>query len=579
MLLELHIRDFALIDRVDIAFASGLNVLTGETGAGKSIVVDALQLAIGGRAAAEVVRDGQEQASVVAVFHVEPGAAVLGLLAEMDLLDDAEPERILLRRDVLATGRSRARINGQPVTVTQLQRVGEQLVDVHGQHDHQSLLRASMQLQLLDAFGGPEVVALRERFTEGWTALLHARKELAHLRRDERERARRLDLIRFQIEEIDGARLEPGEEERLKQEQSRLAHLGRLQQETARVHGTLAGMDPMTPGTVAALQDGAHTLTSLAAIDPDLREPAQLLEGAALQAEEVARTLWSYSEGLAADPDALEEVASRLALISGLKRKYGNDVPEILRFADQLRDELHALEGSDQREAELSRHISQLEKAAAERAGQLSAARHTAAERLERAVSAELEGLHMGPGRFRVVLQRQEAPDGLVIDGQSWHASATGIDGVQFMLSANPGEPLRPLARIASGGELSRVALALKRSLIAVDPVPTLVFDEIDAGIGGQTAQAVARRLDDIGRRRQVICVTHLAQIATVADRHFHIQKAAAGERTVVHVSPLHEDARVAEIARMLAGVLTEGTLDNARELLALAQQAKGADA
>lgn len=577
MLLELHIRDFALIQRLDIEFAPGLNVLTGETGAGKSIVVDALQLALGGRASTDVVRSGAEAACIEAVFELPDGAPARLRLEQLDLADDDDPGHVILRRDVLRTGRSRARINGHPVTVAQLQAVGERLVDVHGQHDHQSLLRAANQLELLDAYGGAALLQSRQRFAMAWEEFIAARRELATLQQGERERARRLDLVRFQIEEIDGAQLYPDEEEELKTSQTRLAHLGRLQSETARLYAALSDGDDGGQGACDTLADAAHTVAGLALIDAELSDVAQWLEAAVLQAREAASFLRSYAQQLEANPTQLEYVATRLAEISDLKRKYGADVTEILAFADELRAELDSLEHSDNREAELIRNLTTLERTAAQRAAELSEARHDAARRLERAVSAELEGLHMGPGRFNVQLERQRHDEGLHIDEGRWQATSVGIDKIGFLLSANPGEPPRPLARIASGGELSRVALALKRSLIAVDAVPTLVFDEIDAGIGGQTAQAVARRLDAIGQQRQVICVTHLAQIATVADNHLHVQKVASVDHTAVEVLALTADLRVEEIARMLAGVLTESTLDNARELLALAKKAKSA--
>lgn len=579
MLVELHIRDFALIDQIDIEFGPGLNVLTGETGAGKSIVVDALQLAVGGRASAEFVRTGREQASVTAVFEVDDDSPAVAKLRAMDMLDEEDPGRIILRRDVSASGRSRARINGRPATVSQLQAVGESLVDVHGQHDHQSLLRGSNQLLLLDLYGGDGVTDLAARFAEAWRRLVETRKELASLRQDERERARRLDLVRFQIEEIEAAGLEPGEEEKLKQEQARLSHLGRLQRETARLHGALSdSAEDGSPGAVDVLEDGAHTVAGLAEIDAGLAEAATLLEDAALRAREAAALLRDYGAGLEADPGALEAVASRLALIADLRRKYGADIEEILAFAADLSRERERLEGSDDREGQLAELATALEGSCADLAARLSRARRRAADELERAVSRELEGLHMGPGRFVVALDKQPAEDGLKVDGQRWQAGSSGIDHVQFMLSANPGEPPRPLARIASGGELSRIALALKRCFVEVDPVPVLVFDEVDAGIGGRTAQAVAGRLDDVGRRRQVICVTHLAQIATAADGHLHIRKTEAAGRTVVSVTPLHDELRVEEIARMLAGVLTETTLDNARELIRLARKTKSAN-
>lgn len=573
LLVELHIQNFALIDRLDIQFGPGLNVLTGETGAGKSIVVDALQLALGGRASADVVRTGADAARVEAVFHVSEEEPVVADLREMGVCDDLEPGLVILRRDIADSGRSRARINGHPVTVAQLLHIGEQLVDVHGQHDHQSLLRAANQLELLDAYGGPTLLKKRRQFAQLWQELVSTRDELHKLRRGERERARRLDLVRFQLDEIDGARLEVGEEERLQQLQAKLSQLGRLQSETNRLYTALSTGDDGLPSAGDVLSEAAQTAAELAKVDSELDEAAQLLETAALHVREAASLLRAYGERIEANPAELEQVADRLALIHDLRRKYGADVAEILTFADQLRQELQLLEGSDSREAELTAALAKLEKEASAAAEALSSARAKAATKLEKEVSAELEGLHMGPGRFSVGLHRQERPDGLPVGSRILQATATGVDRVEFLLSTNPGEPPRPLHRVASGGELSRVALALKRCLVAFDTVSTLVFDEIDAGIGGETAQAVAGRLVAISRQRQVICVTHLAQIATAAPHHLHVEKVVTGDRTGVRVTALQQEQRVREIARMLVGVLTESTLDNARELLALAQK------
>lgn len=577
MLLELHIRDFALIDRLHIVFNTGFNVLTGETGAGKSIVVDALQTVIGGRARADLVRSGADGACLEAVFELGRNDAARGILADMDLLDEADPDMLLIRRDVLSNGRSRCRINGHPVTVTQLARVGEHLIDIHGQHDHQSLLRTRDQLALLDAYGGESLLTLGRDFRKTWERLLEARRELSDLLEGERERARRLDLLRFQLEEIEQASLSVDEETELETRRRRLDHLERLVTGTARVYSALHEGADGAPAAADVLADGAHTIESLAALDPELADAARLLDAAAVQVREASGMLLRYADQLEADPGALDDVQARLATIAELKRKYGATVEEILAFAEELRDELETLTDSDARTDQLRDEIDRLEEQAADLAGRLSAARSRMAERLQQAVSAELEGLHMGPGRFVVHVDRVEDDDGLEVDGRRWAATTTGIDRIQFLLSANPGEEPRPLARIASGGELSRVALAVKRSLAEVDSVPTLVFDEVDAGIGGRTAQAVAGRLGAIARHRQVICVTHLAQIATMADHHLHIEKVSTDRTTSVTVRPLHEQDRVDEIARMLAGVLTDSTLQHARELLVLAETTKTA--
>ncbi len=577
MLLELHIRDFALIDRLRIEFAPGLNVLTGETGAGKSIVIDALQTVIGGRASAEFVRTGRDHATIEAVFRVSPAGRAAALLEEMGVLDPDDPDSVVLRREVLKTGRSRGWINGHPVTVSQLAAIGAELVDIHGQHEHQSLLVAHKQLELLDAYGGPELLALANQFATAWQRLVQGRRELAAIVAGERERARRIDLLRFQVEEIDQARLVAGEEEELERQRRLLAQIERLRAETARVYRNLYEGDGEAPAAADVLSDARMALEPFADVEPDLAEAAKLLETAAVHVGEAAALVRRAADRLDADPGRLEEVEARLALIGTLKRKYGANTREILAFAETLRAELDGLLRSEERAGALEKELAALEQEAASIAAALSRARAAAAARLEQAVAAELAGLHMGPGRFWVRLEQAPDPGGLPVGGSRLAATAAGIDRVGFYLSANPGEEPRPLAKVASGGELSRVALAIKRVLAEIDAVPVLVFDEVDAGIGGQTAQAVAQRLRAVARERQVVCVTHLAQIATAAHHHLHIQKIVEGDRTTVRVTPLAGRARVEEVARMLAGVLTEHTLQNAEELLRMAQQASAA--
>ena len=577
MLLELHVRDFALIDRLHIDFAPGLNVLTGETGAGKSIVIDALQTVIGGRARTDLVRSGREAATIEAVFQLPTDSPVVRRLEEMGLLDPDALDTLVLRREVLKTGRSRCWVNGHPVTVGQLASIGDELVDIHGQHEHQSLLVPHKQLELLDAYGGPAVVRLAKEFAAQWHRLQVARQELAELLASERERARRIDLLQFQVDEIAQARLVPGEEEELERLRRRLGQLERLRAETARVYRNLYAGGDDVPAAADTLADAVRALQAFADVEPDLAEAARLLDTAAVHVGEAAALVRRVAESLDADPARLEEVEARLALISNLKRKYGSTTAEILAFAETLRAELESLLKSEERGAELERELHHMEQVTGHLAGELSAARAAAARRLEQAVQQELQGLHMGPGRFVVRVEQAADPDGLPVGDRRLAATSHGVDRVEFHLAANPGEEPRPLARVASGGELSRVALAIKRVLASVDAVPVLVFDEVDAGIGGRTAQAVAQRLRAVAHERQVICVTHLAQIATAADHHLHIHKAVDGERTTVHVEPLDGQRRVEEVARMLAGVLTEHTMENARELLRLARTSSAA--
>jgi DNA repair protein RecN (Recombination protein N) len=554
MLAQLTIRNFALIDSVNLEFQPGFNVLTGETGAGKSILIDAITAALGARAGAELVRVGADRASVEAVFEV--GDYSLPTVQEW-----AEDGVIILAREIAASGRSTFRINGRMCTASTVREVAADLIDIHGQHDHQSLLSPDRHVDFLDAWAGKELGALRRQAQELYTALRSTRRELDEILINERERAQQLDLYHFQVEEIDAAALQPNEEEELLADRSRLANAEKLFASGSAAREALAG------GEVSAadlLRTAARELESIRALDSQVEPLCELLETAIASAEEAFSQLRGYLETIEFNPERLEQVQERLALIASLKRKYGDTIPEILQYRELVATKVDDLSHSEERrtklEADFARLASELD-AAAQR---LHTARKRAAEDFEREIAGHLADLNMSGTRFAVRLD-PPAPA-----AEAWDRGLSAIQGkAEFLISANPGEPLRPLARIASGGEMSRVMLALKTAMAGSHPV-ALIFDEIDTGVGGKTAEALGAKMAELSASNQVLCVTHLPQIASMAGRHLQVSKSVVSDRTLVEVRILDGDARVGELARMLGG--SEATAaQHARELLAAA--------
>jgi DNA repair protein RecN (Recombination protein N) len=553
MLRELRIRNLAIIEAVTVPLAPGLNVLTGETGAGKSMVVDAILLIRGARAQADVIRTDAPSASVEAVFDVAGHAGVATLLAEAGL-GGAEPE-LLIRRELSRAGRHRAFVNDTPVTVALLERLGDLLVDVHGQQEHHRLSTPGRQLELLDRYAGTEALAVEVATL--WGQYQEALEEARRLSLADRERAQRQDLLRFQIAELDAARLRPGEEAELRAERQRLQHAERLARGLAEVSAWLVE-DP--EAVLGRLGRAARLLRELGRIDAECLSPAELLEGAGAQVEEATLALRRLRARAQADPARLEEVQERLEVLTRLKRKYGDTEEALLAFRAEAARALDALEHHEELQARAERRAAELRAALLDRARVLSEARVAAARRLGAEVQRDLRGLGMERARFEVALTPE--PEDAV--------SARGIDRVEFRFSANPGEDLRPLSRVASGGELSRAMLALQTVVGAGDRVPTTVFDEVDAGIGGRVAEVVADRLAAAAAGRQVLCVTHLPQIAARAHHHLLVTKTVRSGRTRATVTVLTEAARVEEIARMLGdGAAGETARRHARALLA----------
>jgi DNA repair protein RecN (Recombination protein N) len=554
MLIQMRVRDLAIVSRLELELGAGLWALTGETGAGKSILVDALGLVLGERADATVVRTGCGRTEVEALFELARVPAALDWLAEHDLTDDEAPGTCLIRRSIPIEGRSRAFVNGRSVTGAQLRELGDLLVDIHGQHAHQSLLKANAQRSLLDAYGGHLDLALA--VAEAHHDLRGIERRLNALETAGAERQERQDLLRFQVDELEGLRLSLEEWESLDLEQRRLSNLGRLQSGAAQVFGLLSESEPALEDQLRA---AAAEIAALAEIDAGLREALELIEGAAIHAREAAVSLRHYLDGLELDPAALDAVETRIAQVHDLARKYRVFPQALPDLLETRRMELAELDSADQSLEGLRASRDAALAVYRERTRSLSAARAEAAERLGTAVTDAMQHLGMVGGHFTVLI------DPLPPES----ANAAGVERVEFQVSANPGQPLAPLARVASGGELSRISLGLQVATAACGSVPTLVFDEVDVGIGGAVAEIVGRLLRDLGASRQVLCVTHLPQVAAQAHHQLRVRKETSEGATHARIDPLAGDSRVEEIARMLGGTeITARTLDHAREML-----------
>jgi len=567
MLGELHIKNFAVIEEVTVPFARGFTVLTGETGAGKSILLDALLLLSGSRPHPDLIRSETDSAVVEAVFEVDPESPIPSILEEIGLR--AEAGQIIVRRELTRSGRNRAFVNDSPVTVGLLERLGDHLVAIHGQHEHQRLLEPVRQLDLLDRFATADETRARVATVGGeWE---RARTALAELKVSERNGRQREDLYRFQLSEIDAARLTPGEAEALQTERRRLQHAERLAEGLSRVLGHLYDD---AQSAMAGVSRAIQFLGELAKIDPDMTAPLPTLESAQVYIEEAVSRLRPLQDRIRFDPGRLEEIDARLDALTKLKRKYGDSEEAILAYRDRTRAELERLEHHEETLATVEERLARLAEEAGREALTLSTLRQQAAARLERLVQRELRALGMEKARFTIALRREAAaPDELRAGPEGWRVTPRGIDQVEFQLSTNPGEELKPLARVASGGELSRTMLGLTAILAQADRIPTMIFDEVDAGIGGRVADQVGQKLAQVARHRQVLCVTHLSQIAAYAGRHLRVEKLVRGGKTRTQVEVLDERGRVNELARMLGGEqVTDTARRHARELYLSAQ-------
>jgi DNA repair protein RecN (Recombination protein N) len=563
MLSTLRIAHFAIIDQLEVRFTPGFNVVTGETGAGKSILIDALHLLLGGRAQADLVRTGFDECSVEGEF--EPLDAPL-LDARLDAagLPACEDGRLVVRRTVHREGRSRAWVNGGACNMGQLGSVMRGLVDISGQHEHTSLLDAAGHLGLLDLFAGlaPDLAAYRVTFAQ----LAEADRALRALQLNEAERARRVDYLQFQLDEIDKVDPRPGEEDELRVERQRLASAGKLRDATAGAEAMLYSKDSSAAELAGRAADEVERA---AALDPALAPIAEALRSAVGQLEDAARDLGRYARGVDDDPRRLDDLDERLDALKKLCRKHGGDVAQVLARRDAMRTELSSLTGHEEAVAAAEAALGAALVEARKLAQALSAKRKAAAREFAKATVARLADLEMKKTVFEVRVSAPGAEAEGAIDADGGRLTQDGQDAVEFLLSPNPGEEPKPLARIASGGELSRVMLAIKRVLAQRDPVETYVFDEVDAGIGGTTGEVVGRMIREVARERQVLCITHLAQIAAWGEAHYTVAKSVKDGRTHSQVSRLDAgEPREREVARMLSGHITPASLEHARELL-----------
>ncbi len=572
MLAELNVQDFAIIESLRLGLGSGFVVLTGETGAGKSIIIDAVELLLGGRADSAMVRAEASAALIEGTFHIDgdAGEAVRSLLEAEGLLE--EPAAVTLGREIRREGRSICRVNGRSVSLGVLKALGELLVDVHGQSEHLSLLRVREHLDLLDRYAQTE--DLRQAFAEGYARLSAIQGELAKLRQTEREAARRADMLTYQINEIEAASLRPGEEQELLEERTRLANAEQLAELAQRAIAALDESPDESAPASDLLGQAAEALASLARVDVSMTETQAEAQALVEQMGDLARRLRVYREAIEFNPHRLDEVEERIGLIRSLERKYGGSVEAVLAHGKAAHEELEAITHAEER----IRTLQSEEASALERLGQvgsqLSEARREAGVRLAAAIEEELTDLRMAGARFGVDVSWEDEANGVPLGDRRIRFGPAGLDRVEFLVAPNPGEGLKPLVKIASGGETSRLMLGLKGVLARADRTPTLIFDEIDQGIGGRAGAIVGRKLRDLARNHQVLCVTHLPQLAAFGDQHFRVEKKVRGGRTVTMVGPMTEQERKQELAQMLGGV-SPATLESAAELLRTAEEAR----
>ena len=562
MLEHLHIRNVALIKESEISFGDGLNILTGETGAGKSMIIDSLQFALGGRAGKDFLRHGEKQAAVEALFSVQ-SQALTEKLAENGIVPE-EDGTLLITRTLSEAGKSVCRINGSTVTVGMLKEIAEDMIDIYGQHEHQSLLNPVKHIRLLDRFCGAGFGEAMEEYKNSRQRLKDLEKQLAILIGDESQREQRMDMLLFQKEEIEAAELQEGEEDALLEQKKRLSSMEtpyngfkrRLIRLTGESVTLLYDGDDRAPSACDQLGDALAKLREAAEYDAALSPLADALADGYAAVEDCARELKREAEEQEADPEELERIEERLQLFYKLKRKYGGSIEAVLEFYEKAVQELEFLSNSSEKAAELSAKKAAEEKRLSALAETLTARRRATAEQVEEQIETALHDMEMKHARFHI--QIEEKAD--------W--GADGKDKVEFLISANAGEPLKPLAKIASGGEMSRVMLALKTVLVDADEIGTFIFDEIDTGVSGRTARRVGEKMRFLGGKRQLLCITHLPQIAAMADNHFLIEKESDAGETVTRVTALDEEGAVREVARLMNDV-TETTLAAARELLA----------
>lgn len=559
MLLELGIQNYALMEDVNITLGEGLHILTGETGAGKSIIIGALEMLLGARAHKDLIRTGAERALIQALFSISGNTGVERKLQDLGL--ESQEEQVIIHREISRQGVNRIRCNGQLITLQQLRQITSLLLDIHGQHEYQSLLSQENQRNILDAFGGQDLLLVRKEIESLYRAWKEKERELQSLSEKETNRKERIDILEFQLQELNEAELSQHEEMHLMDEHKILTNGERLHTGTKALFHQLSG-ETMEEGLLDRLGHMMRELSSLLEVDKALETPHELMNAAYYQLQEAAHELRLYSEGITVDERRLEEINKRLEIINDLKRKYGPTLEKVMEYHRAIQKEYEELQGFSRSLQALEIEVKQVEKDYRDRAERLSLFRREAAGQFSCRLLAQLKDLAMAQTRFEIEISPIEQK-----------AYPHGMDQIEFQIAPNPGEALKPLSRIASGGEMSRIMLALKTMMGSIEQVPTMVFDEIDSGIGGRTAQKVADKLAVISKSHQVLAITHLPQIASTAHHHFRIEKTMEGQRTKTMIRPLPPEERIKELARMLEGDSSTTALSHARAMLHSAQE------
>lgn len=566
MIAELTIKNFAIIESLSISFEKGLTVLTGETGAGKSIIIDAIHLLAGGRGSHEFVRFGEKRAELEGLFLLEDESHPAYKVCQ-ELGIDIEDEMVVLRREIHATGKSVCRVNGKLVTIALLREVGQTLVDIHGQHEHQELMDPDLHLLLLDQFGGSSVQKELQSYSDIYKSYKDVEKRLLELTDNEQKVAHRLDLLQFQAEEISNAQLSLNEEENLLEERNKISNFERLYQSLNNcyhaMHGEQKGLDWV--GQAMSEAEG------LEEIDKNLKDVHEIISNSYYQLEELSYRIRDEIDQLEFDPNRLDFIEGRLNEIKQLKRKYGTTVAEVLEYASKIEEELETLQNRDSHIHQLQESLESLKQDLALEAKSLTDARRKASEKLMKSIHKELKDLYLEKAIFDVNMDvKKEKASGDIVFGKN------GADVVEFYLTTNPGEPLKPMAKVASGGELSRIMLALKSIFSRHQGITSIIFDEVDTGVSGRVAQAIAEKIYQVSVDSQVLCISHLPQVAAMSDMHLFISKEVSGKRTKTKVRGLDQDEKIREIGRMISGVeITSLTKEHARELLEIAGSIK----
>lgn len=567
MLVELKIKNFILIDELSVTFGKGLNILTGETGAGKSILIDALSGVLGEKMSTDMIRSGYDRAVLEGVFDISNLPQVKQIL-ELSGIDN-EDDTLILRREIYSNGKGRCFANSVQIPLSKLKEIADYLVDIHGQNEHQNIVQVAKHRELLDNFGGLQ--PLVQNMSQLHKQLQEIKEKIESLQIDEREKARRIDYLTHAIGEIEQANLQPNEEEALKNESNLLSNAEKLFNELNTVQELMQG----DRGVVQSLKKMEMSLGHMANYDPNLSGVLETVREAYYSLEDAYATLRDYARSIDFSPERINQVEERLALISSLKKKYGDTIQDVLSYAQNAKRELATITSTDEALDKLQQEYAVTLKQARELALQLSEKRLESAKKLEQMVTQELADLGMQGTVFRVSIKREISPDGEIeANNKRYILYPHGLDRVEFLLSANEGEDLRQLRKVASGGEMSRIMLALKKCILDADIVDSLVFDEVDAGIGGKTAEVVGKKLKALAKQRQVLVITHLPQIAAMSDNHYMVQKKKVNARTTTLVEKLSPNEKVNEVARMLAGeVVTDLSIKHAKELIELASK------